>query len=575
MKSAARRLVFLAVSLLSNDVAADRDSGSCSAEQMGLTVYGTTSESVARYCITTNVQLQNVTWCKNWDYFCLVCSDCTQETLDQMNVTEIRGKDPVWGISLILSSATAAYSLLPFSNLVSVLPGSIILKRMNGLTTLDGLHGIRRAAYLAVTENSKLESVLALTRLAMTATTLFDVSKQGEFSANPLLACVPSTWPAEDSKGNTIRTSGGTCECTAAFIGLTARTPKFVISTDVQLQNVLSCRSIDSFCLDCGGCTQATLNRLQLATIRSKDSTGESLGLYGSGKITSLMPFSKLKVLPGRLRVDNMNGLTNLDGLHAFEEVGRDVYATLQVARNDNLESVLSLYGKTRYRTAVPSYAIKISENPKLACVPAGWPERDSNNNTILGSERSEGGCECTAQYVGLTNVSGRYCVTNELQLQNILSCKSIDYFCLEECGDCQQTTLDRLQLVSIMGRDPMHGHSLVLQGASNITSIDPLEAITGIIVGGILIARMSKLATLDGLGGLTQIGADASDIMITIDANPVLRSTLALANPSLTHSISISNNAALECAPDHWPLTDRNFRRIRAPDTMCYERYV
>jgi hypothetical protein len=85
----------------------------------------------------------------------------------------------------------------------------------------------------------------------------------------------------------------------------------------------------------------------------------------------------------------------------------------------------------------------------------------------------------------------------------------------------------------------------------------------------------MSNLATLDGLGGLTQIGADISDIMITVDSNPVLRSTVALANPALTHSISISNNPALECAPDHWPPTDRDFRRIRAPDTMCYERYV
>ena len=65
-------------------------------------------------------------------------------------------------------------------------------------------------------------------------------------------------------------------------------------------------------------------------------------------------------------------------------------------------------------------------------------------------------------------------------------------------------------------------------------------------------------LTTLEGLGGVTEVGTEYSGSSIVLLNNQALVSAVALENASFpAGTLRVSGNTAMTCAPAGWPAAD------------------
>jgi hypothetical protein len=146
-------------------------------------------------------------------------------------------------------------------------------------------------------------------------------------------------------------------------------------------------------------------------------------------------------------------------------------------------------------------------------------------------------------------------------------SCASIDFLCVKGCVDCTQETWSEAvrTIGSITGKDGYHGISLTLMQTPGISSLMPLEGVTGLLHGGLLISAMDGLADLQGLENIKEVGSDHSFDSVTIYRNSNLRSVMAL-NKTSFGPLSMSGNSEALCdVPVHWPEKDKHKFRLRS----------
>jgi hypothetical protein len=157
---------------------------------------------------------------------------------------------------------------------------------------------------------------------------------------------------------------------------------------------------------------------------------------------------------------------------------------------------------------------------------------------------------------------SSRTCIQTEAQLQRVLPCKSIDYFCLDNCVDCKQGTLDQLQLREIRGKmqSSFYRGSILLADSPQIDSlVKPFALLTGSLEGSLGIERMHNLTSLAGLESITSIGRGRNDAHVILHSNSILTSTLALASAAYDRShLTVTGNPMLRCVPSDWPATTK-----------------
>ena len=169
----------------------------------------------------------------------------------------------------------------------------------------------------------------------------------------------------------------------------------FFANTDADLQSMCECTSIDyAFIMNCEDCSDDTLSKCRLAKITGKDRINNwSIFISNAPKITTLASFSKVAgPLVGGIYIGFMAELKNLDGLEGITEAGIDQYGhKIFLGGLDNLESATALR-----KISVNAGMLAISHNPKLACVPADWPEKDGDGNTVR-----EGGACTTEEQAG------------------------------------------------------------------------------------------------------------------------------------------------------------------------------
>jgi hypothetical protein len=166
-------------------------------------------------------------------------------------------------------------------------------------------------------------------------------------------------------------------------------------------------------------------------------------------------------------------------------------------------------------------------------------------------------------------------------------TCDTIDYFCIMNCKDCHQISLMSLQLTritsrvvlprvnvteskkSILTRSDINGISILLSGAPLITSLEVFWKLHGTkLLGGIRIANMGSLKTLDGLSEITWIGHNDQEPRkhVQLERNAKLKNVLALSNNVNSSTvIYVAKCPALVCVPNHWPTLDMGSRTIRA----------
>ena len=180
----------------------------------------------------------------------------------------------------------------------------------------------------------------------------------------------------------------------------------------------------------------------------------------------------------------------------------------------------------------------------------------------------------CSAADIGLTKVlPGWFCAQSEQQLVSLCGCASIDHFCILDCDDCKQSTIDRCQTSSITGMADI-GFSLVFSNSSQITNVRSL-GLEGQLRGSLRVDSMPHLTSLDGLQGLNNVGADSTFDCIVLANNPELESAVALGNTSwpfepASGGLFIHSNPRLGCVPSNWPLTDQEGFIIRVTDCIA-----
>jgi hypothetical protein len=149
--------------------------------------------------------------------------------------------------------------------------------------------------------------------------------------------------------------------------------------------------------------------------------------------------------------------------------------------------------------------------------------------------------------------------------------CTSIDFLCVN-CADCtQQTWTAAVSKISrITGKDSYRGFSLTLLQTPGITSLGPLEGITGLLSGGVLISGMGGLIDLEGLHNIKGVGSDSSAGSVTLYNNKRLLNVMALGQVSfaLSQLVMTGNSEALCKVPNHWPEKDKH--RFPTRSKLC-----
>jgi hypothetical protein len=90
-----------------------------------------------------------------------------------------------------------------------------------------------------------------------------------------------------------------------------------------------------------------------------------------------------------------------------------------------------------------------------------------------------------------------------------------------------------------------------------------------GALTGAFGLFSMNGIVSLDGAEGITSVGLDNNGRSIYLTTNPILTSTIALANTEYpAGTLYIISNTLLECVPPAWPATDKDGRTI--PHGTC-----
>jgi hypothetical protein len=155
--------------------------------------------------------------------------------------------------------------------------------------------------------------------------------------------------------------------------------------------------------------------------------------------------------------------------------------------------------------------------------------------------------------------------VTSEAELKKLVHCTSIDFLCVYGCADCQQATLDQLQITQITDKESKFGYSLYLFNVSGIISLKPFGQVGGELSGGCYIRGVFGLETLDGLEQLSSIGVSNAGNGIVIAGNSNLWDATAMHTLIPEGHISVFENPELVCVPEEWPEADEEGRTIRA----------
>jgi hypothetical protein len=183
--------------------------------------------------------------------------------------------------------------------------------------------------------------------------------------------------------------------------------------------------------------------------------------------------------------------------------------------------------------------------------------------------------CTPDASWLTPHNADTAFYATTNAQLTTVCaSCSSITYLYIFQCSDCTTATLNTCTtLTEITGKSPW-GASLYIRESPGISSLAGLANVSGPLTGAVIVIGMGNLTTVDGLDGITSVGAnDAASIFFS--GNPVLYSATGLAGasfPAGTLNIggcsSCEPNPNLVCVPAAWPDTDKWGGTIRASGT-------
>ncbi len=180
--------------------------------------------------------------------------------------------------------------------------------------------------------------------------------------------------------------------------------------------------------------------------------------------------------------------------------------------------------------------------------------------------------CSAADPALGLTKnpTYGYYALRDATQLAKVCSlCSSLDYMIIENCKDCTTEVMNSCTtLRSLSGQSPPFHWSLYLDKAPGISSIGGLSNLKGVLPGGFAVRNMVNLTTLNGLAGISNIGATSGGTSIFLDENPILFSSNALSNAKYSGKLNVYDNPKLVCVPSAWPTIDDSGRTIRASGT-------
>ena len=176
----------------------------------------------------------------------------------------------------------------------------------------------------------------------------------------------------------------------------------------------------------------------------------------------------------------------------------------------------------------------------------------------------TDGALHCTASdpALGLTKHKGGsgnkghfFAVDRQKQLAKLCQCTSVDYFYIYDCPDCTQATMDGCKLTTITKADPIDGQSLTLQSMSSVYSLRGLKKLSGKLIGGLYVADMLTLATLDGLEGISGLGTDLKAISF-YRQKPTLQTGTSTKVPNKIKLLTNNLSAPIEKAVTVWKCT-------------------
>jgi hypothetical protein len=286
------------------------------------------------------------------------------------------------------------------------------------------------------------------------------------------------------------------------------------------------------------------LSQLQVnANSIGKDFSGMSLDIQNSG-LKNLAALKPVNVLEGGLAVAVNKQLKSLDmGSFGSIGVGKQTGNSVEINSNPSLQSI-QLGGIKKMAGGVMVNNNKAAKSLDLQAVPSIPTDLSGNSISVQDSPIQEinMGSKPTALQGGLKLVNSG--------LKDLSSLKNVNSLgnSLQLVQNQKLSSLNGLEKVHSIGSD-LKGNAVRLHSNPVLKGVDALSGVKGAVKGSVEVINNAMLVNIDGLKGISGLGANNKGQSIVLANNSKINSIKGLAGVSgaIPGSVSVTGNPFLE----------------------------